>query len=189
MVVPSHFAAPKAVLPATGRSDGAMARGASAPGNALGEARNVFAGSDAPVKDRVPEDVTGEPPTASQFGAERLTLDTVPTAVSTPPAQVMVVPSHFAAPKAVLPAIGRSDGAMARGTSAPGNALGEARNVFAGSDAPVKDRVPEDVTGEPPTTSQFGAERPTLDTVPVPPPPRGVAQVPSPRQKVEAEAP
>jgi hypothetical protein len=47
--------------------------------------------------------------------------------------------------------------------------------------------VPELVTGEPPTVSHEGADRPTLDTVPLPP--EGIAQVPSPRQKVEAEAP
>jgi hypothetical protein len=181
IVMPSHLAAPSELLVATGRSVGAMARGVSGPAEPLGEARKKFAGWGTPVSDRVPEAVTGEPPTASQLGAERPTPETVPApfAVKTPPAQVIVVPSHLEAPNTLVVAIGRSPGAIARGANGPVEPLGEARNRFAASDAPVKERVPEVVIGEPLTASQFGAERPTLFTVP---PAAGVAQVPSPRQ-------
>jgi hypothetical protein len=46
--------------------------------------------------------------------------------------------------------------------------------------------VPLSVTGEPATVSQEGNVNPTLVTVPLP---ATVTQVPSPRQKVEEEAP
>jgi hypothetical protein len=75
----------------------------------------------------------------------------VPTVLKMPEAQVMVVPSHFAAPKALLLATGRSAGAKARGATGPAAPLGEASTWFAGSDVPVNERVPEVVTGEPPT--------------------------------------
>ena len=50
--------------------------------------------------------------------------------------------------------------------------------------------VPDVVTGVPTTDKKPGADNPTDVTVPEPPPPpAGVAQLPSPRQKVVADAP
>jgi hypothetical protein len=50
-------------------------------------------------------------------------------------------------------------------------------------------KVPDVVIGEPDTDKNEGTVIATLVTVPDPPPPAGVAQVPSPRQKVVEEAP
>lgn len=63
---------------------------------------------------------------------------------------------------------GRSAAAIARGVIAPEVPFGEARNRLDASLVPVIAIVPLLVTGLPETVNQFGTERATLVTVPLP---------------------
>jgi hypothetical protein len=83
---------------------------------------------------------------------------------------VIVVPSHFAAPKADGLETGRSAGAMARKVGAA--ALpeeGPAKNVLAVCVARTAVSVPAVVTGDPLTVKIAGSDNPTLVTDPLPP--------------------
>src|ERR1700761_7683472 len=90
---------PRLLGPGSGKSAPAIARGAIAPGDPLGDARNRFAACAAPLTDKVPAPVTREPLTASHEGIASPTLDTVPAGL--PPPLIWPEPAHAATSPAV----------------------------------------------------------------------------------------
>ncbi len=90
---------PKLLELGSGRSAPTMARGAIAPPEPLGEARNRFAACDAPLTAKVPAAVIGEPETASHDGIASPTLETVPAGL--PPSRICPDPAQAATSPAV----------------------------------------------------------------------------------------